>query len=204
MKTLFRNTVIAIFSFIVLTTCTNPFASDEEELGRFTIRLGTSNAKANNSRAVTYPPSDDDLANLKFIVHFEPVGGKGTAKTVTVEGSSAIEGSIAVGVYKVTMEVKELSGTDYARGVAVDNPVEIQATNNHIHVEAYGMTKAGPPVISAKPQGNALPSETKQQLWPLPLLWAAVRFLTSGTVAQRPPKPTKQPMALSRPQAVRQ
>jgi hypothetical protein len=73
MKTLFRSAVIAIFAFIVLTTCTNPFAMDEEEKGTFTISIGTNSVKANNSRAVTYPPETSDIANLKFVVKFTPL-----------------------------------------------------------------------------------------------------------------------------------
>jgi len=85
---------------LLLSTCSNPFASnDEKEYGTFTITLNT----GNNSRAVVkYPPNSADLANLKFIVNFTPLGSKGTAKSFTAEGTSAIKGKLDLGDYKVT------------------------------------------------------------------------------------------------------
>jgi len=55
MKTLFKKTLslLVVFSFILLATCQSPFASNEEEEGRFVITIGASG----NSRAATnYPP----------------------------------------------------------------------------------------------------------------------------------------------------
>ena len=161
MKNLFRNAVIAIFSFIVLTTCTNPFASNEEEKAPFTISIGTNNVKAvNNSRAVAYPPNINEsnpghpeLKDLKFVVTFTPLTG-GTVETFTGTGNKEFTGTVKAGHYKVTMDVLTVADDQiYARGVADDNPIEIKAKDNKIHVEAYNADNAYPPVIKAKPQG---------------------------------------------------
>ena len=147
--------LLVVFSLIalsvLLSTCSNPFTSEEEkEYGTFTITVNSGN---NSRAAVSYPPNAADLPNLKFIVNFTPLGNKGTAKTFTAEGTSAIKGKLDLGDYNVTMEVKELSGVDYARGVAIDNPITINSGHNSIMIDAYSMADAEPPVISAKPQG---------------------------------------------------
>jgi hypothetical protein len=159
MKTFFRNALIAIFSFIVLTTalvaCSNPFATDEEEKATFTISIGTNSVKANNSRAVAYPPGPSEIANLKFVVKFTPLAG-GTAVTFTATGNSEFSGNVKTGQYKVTMEVYTVSDNlIYARGVADENPIEIKATGNFIHVDAYNEANAYPPVIKVKPKDAA-------------------------------------------------
>jgi len=160
MKTFFRNVVIAIFSFIVLTTCNNPFAPKEEE-GTFVITIGASG----NGRAVTdYPPKgvevdgvtggDDapELKDLKFSVTFTPTANStGTLKTFAEQGKLSISGTVPQGDYVVTAKVK-LGDEPYAQGCAVDNPVHIKGGNNSIKVWVFSVDVAEMPKISAKPQ----------------------------------------------------
>jgi len=154
MKAFFIRTVPAVFSFIVitmaLTTCTNPFSSDEKETGEFTISIN-----ANSSRmAYTTTP---DITKLRFEFHFEP-HGSGTKNDFTVEGKSTLKDKVAVGHYTVTMDVYDLEDSSlYARGVADNNPVEIKATLTTINIDAYNAENAEPPVITAQPQGAAYP-----------------------------------------------
>jgi len=155
-----------VFSFIVLATtqiaCSNPFASEEEEQGTFTISVGSNNVKANNSRAAAYPPNiagsnpgNPAIKDLKFVVKFTPLKN-GTAKTFTATGSSEFKGNIDIGHYKVTMDIYTVSDNlIYARGVAEYNPVEIKAKGNFVYVDAYDARNTNPPVISEQPQDNA-------------------------------------------------
>jgi hypothetical protein len=168
MKSFFKRTVPVVFSFIVpaaallmtLTACLNPFALNEEQgsgKGAFTIILGNNNANAANSRAVSYPlTNEDDLANLKFVVKFTPLKG-GKVQTFQAAGNRQFKGYIDKGNYKVTMDIFDLSSGEkiYARGVAEFNPVEITDGDNSIHILAYDAKRPEPPVITEQPKSAA-------------------------------------------------
>jgi hypothetical protein len=77
----------------------------------------------------------------------------GTAESFTATGNKEFTGNVKTGHYKVTMEIYTVSDNQiYARGVANENPVEIKATGNFIHVDAYNTAHAYPPVIKVKPK----------------------------------------------------
>ena len=161
MKSFIRNVVLVVFSFIVLVTCQNPFASNEkEEEGNFVITIGSNDS----SRSALYPPNipgvsgtppdgAPELKNLKFSVTFTPIPS-GTPTTIEKQGSLDIKGKLAQGNYVVTMEVKW--GADpYAKGCAIDNPVKINSGNNTVKVWVFSVDDAEMPLISEKPQGAA-------------------------------------------------
>jgi len=170
MKSILKKTVPVIFSFILpavvllmaLTACLNPFAINEDEQGgfgkgAFTIIIGNSNTNAGNSRAVGYPPtSDDDFANLKYVVYFKSLEDR-SVQSFQASGKREFRGYIKKGEYTVTMKIFDLSESEklFARGVAEFNPVEITDGENSIHIIAFDVNRPEPPVITEQPRGAA-------------------------------------------------
>ena len=101
-------TLTLLLFIVMLSTCSNPADNNDGGTGTFTINFGI------NSRAVNYPPNDipiganpmgPSLAELKFEVIFTQVGSS-AVKTFTFIHGQAIKGTIAVGTYVVTMDVR--------------------------------------------------------------------------------------------------
>jgi len=159
--------ILAVFSFIslavLLTTCSNPFASNEEE-GYFVIIIG---ASGNSRAALEYPPKGFpnapdgalELKDLKFSVTFTPIPS-GSPTTVEKQGTVDIRGTLTQGDYTVTTKVSLLDGTLYAQGCAIDNPVHINGGTNSITVWVYSVNDAAIPLIKARPQGGSYATGT--------------------------------------------
>ena len=143
---------------LLLSTCANPFATEEGGKGSFVVTIG---ASGNSRSALDYPPNGlagapadaPNLADLKFSVTFTQIPG-GTAKTFDKQGAGNIKGTLGQGDYAVTTKVYLNDGaTLYAQGCAIDNPVHIGGGTNQITVWVYSVDDAAMPLISAKPQG---------------------------------------------------
>ena len=150
--------LIALFSLLTVT-CFGPFA-ENGETGAFTIDFGM------NSHSFSYPPRDippgtgpdnpsgPSIAELRYTVRFQRVDGNGTDQSFSFVGGQNTSGRVALGLYAVTMEINYIEGNAlYARGVAVNNPVQINSGLNHIAVQVYDPVDALPPVIHVQPVG---------------------------------------------------
>jgi len=114
--------------------CSDPAGPEETGgLGKFTINLNGRSSRA------AYPPTDPvSISELKFVVKFS--SGGSVVKTFTAERSDAIQGSIEIGTYDVTLEIFLLADNSlFVEGEAIlpTNPVTIVEGNNTINIGAY-------------------------------------------------------------------
>jgi len=151
MKSLFRKTLLIVFSFLILAACSNPFSSDGKpsiEEGTFTINIGgAGNSGAAGSRAAAYPPNIPDGNNpsgpsatdLKYKIIFTPANDTGEPTSFEFIGEEEKKGKVNQGTYIITMEVFLLNGDLYAEGFAINNPVTISGGRNTVTVYIYDL-----------------------------------------------------------------
>jgi len=150
---------------LLLSTCGNPFATEEGAKSSFVVTIG---ASGNSRSALDYPPNGvtgapagaPNLADLKFQVTFTPIP-TATPVTFDKQGTVSIKGTLDQGDYTVTTKVLLSDGTTlYAQGCAIDNPVRIGSGSNPITVWVYSVDDAAMPLISVKPEDAAYPVGT--------------------------------------------